>query len=398
MVISVQRKLRVGVLGLGMAGGMMVPYLVRHPRATLVAAADRDSELRSRFMQDHHVEAHAHAEALICRTDVDAIYIATPHQFHKEHALLAAKNGKHIVVEKPMALSLPDCDAMIEAAERHRVALIVGHTHSFDPAIREIGRLVENGALGPLSMLAMWNYTDFLYRPRRPEELDTTKGGGILFNQIPHQVDIARLLAGSAVRSVRATTGILDPRRPTEGCCTAFIDFESGAVATAVYSGYDHFDSDEMHSWVSSTGRKKTPRHGQTRKALAALKNELEEAHLRGARYGYGGEARFLQGEPEHQAHFGSLIATYEHADLRTTPDGISIYSDEGMREITLPPACNGRSNVIDELCDVAIDGRPTVHDGRFARGTVEVCLAIHESARQRREVFLRPPGNETPS
>jgi phthalate 4,5-cis-dihydrodiol dehydrogenase len=132
------------------------------------------------------------------------------------------------------------------------------------------------------------------------------------------------------------------------------------------------------------------PRHGQTRAALSALKDEREEVRLRSERYAYGGGAAFIQGEPEHQAHFGSLIATYEHADLRTTADGIAIYSDDGMREIVLPPACNGRTNVIDELCDAVIEGRPAAHDGRFARGTVEACLAIRESARQRREIFLR--------
>ena len=389
MAPSDQPKLRVGVLGLGMAGGLMVPYLARHPRATLAAAAERDPELRSRYVRDHKLPVCADAEGLIDRDDIDAVYIATPHQFHREHAVLAAAGGKHIVVEKPMALTLTDCDTMIEAADRHHVTLIVGHTHSFDPAIKEMSRLVEGRSLGSLAMLAMWNYTDFLYRPRRPEELDTAKGGGILYNQVPHQVDIARFLARSPVRSVRAATGILDPRRPTEGSCMAFIDFASGAVATAVYSGYDHFDSDELHSWVSSTGRNKSPRHGQTRQALAALEDEQEEIRVRGERFGYGGDAKSFQGEPEHQPHFGSLVATYEHADLRTTADGLAIYSDKGKSEIRLPPASNGRTNVIDELCDAVLDGRPPPHDGRFARGTVEVCLAIQESARQRREIFL---------
>src|SRR5258708_36636509 len=128
---------------------------------------------------------------------------------------------------------------MIEAFERSGTALLVGHTHSFDPAIGLMRELIAGSEVGRLSMIAMANYTDFIYRPRRPEELDTAKGGGILFNQLPHQVDVARLLDGSPVRSVRAATGVLDPDRPTEGCCMAFIDFESGASATSVYSGYD---------------------------------------------------------------------------------------------------------------------------------------------------------------
>src|SRR5258708_39061149 len=91
------------------------------------------------------------------------------------------------------------------------------------------------------------NFPNCLYRPRRTEALGTSLGGGILFNQIPHQGDIARLLSGSAVRQVRATTGILDRNRPTEGSCTAMLSFEAGAAASLIYSGYDRFDSDGRH-------------------------------------------------------------------------------------------------------------------------------------------------------
>ena len=106
-----------------------------------------------------------------------------------------------------------------------RFALGWGHTHSFDPAIRIMSELIASGEFGRLSMIAMWNYTDFIYRPRRPGELDTSRGGGVLFNQIPHQVDIARLLAGSEVRRVRAMADILDGSRPTEGSCMAMLSF-----------------------------------------------------------------------------------------------------------------------------------------------------------------------------
>ena len=382
--------LRVGVIGLGIAGGLMVPHLLRHPRATLAGVADPDAELRRRFTRDHAIPAYPDAETLIARDDIDAVYIATPHQLHKTHAMLAAELGKHIVVEKPMALSLADCDAMIDAVERHRVALIVGHTHGFDPAIREIGRIAASESWGPLAMLAMWNYTDFLYRPRRPEELDTAKGGGILFNQIPHHVDIARLLANSPVRSVRAATAILDPRRPTEGGCIAFIDFASGAAATAVYSGYDHFDSDEMNGWVSSTGRKKTPRHGQARAALSAVTGEDARGphasaalRLRRRREVPAGRARAsgpLRIAGRHVREGRRADDTGRHRDL---------YRRRRARGRAAPATANGRTCVVDELCEAVLDGVPAVHDGRFARGTVEACLAIQASARQRREVFL---------
>jgi phthalate 4,5-cis-dihydrodiol dehydrogenase len=389
-------KLRIGVLGLGMAGGIMVPVIANHSRTVIAGAADLNPGLRTRFSRDYDVEVNDDALALMYRTDIDAVYIATPHQFHKEHAIMAARHGKHIIVEKPMALSLEDCDAMIEAAERNNVVLIVGHTHSFDPAIRLMREFTISGELGRLAMIAMWNYTDFLYRPRRPEELDTSKGGGILFNQIPHQVDIARLVAGTSLRAVRAATGVLDPSRPTEGCCTAFLDFEGGVAATLVYSGYDHFDSDELHSWVSSTGRKKTPAQGSTRKALLALKDRDEEIKLRQERYGYGGG--FVTNTPAHQPHFGLVVASYERGDLRLSADGLTVYSDDGVREVKIPPTTGGRTDVLEEFYSAVVGGVRPLHDGHFAKGTVEACLAILRSSRERREIVLERPAAESDS
>ena len=116
----------------------------------------------------------------------------------------AAGAGKHIILEKPMALTLAECDAIIAAVDRANVYLIVGHTHGFDPAVRAMQRMVAERELGPLGMIAAWNYTNFLYRPRRPEELDTAQGGGILFNQVPHQVDMVRTIGGGRLTSVRA--------------------------------------------------------------------------------------------------------------------------------------------------------------------------------------------------
>ena len=81
---------------------------------------------------------------------VEVVYIATPHQFHAPHAVLAAEHGKHIILEKPMALTLAECDTIIAAVERHKVHLIVGHTHAFDPAVRLMREIIARGELGRL--------------------------------------------------------------------------------------------------------------------------------------------------------------------------------------------------------------------------------------------------------
>ena len=110
---------------------------------------------------------------------------------------------------------------MNAAAERHGMKLLCGHTHSFDPPIRKMREMVRSGELGQLGMIQTWNYNEFMYRPRMPQELDSTSGGGVVFNQGPHQVDMVRLIGGGLVRSVRGMTGIWDAARPTEGAYTA---------------------------------------------------------------------------------------------------------------------------------------------------------------------------------
>ena len=388
------RTVRIGVIGLGMAGAAMVPAIEAHPDFILAGAADPNPELRTRFASDHDCPVDASAADLMQRRDIQAVYVATPHQWHREHAVLAARAGKHAVVEKPMALSLEDCDEMIAAFERSGTALVVGHTHSFDPAIRLMRELIAGGEVGRLSMIAMSNYTDFIYRPRRPEELDTSQGGGILFNQIPHQVDIARLLSGSEVGQVRAMTGILDRNRPTEGSCMAMLSFQDGAAASLIYSGYDRFDSDELHGWIGESGQPRKANHGATGRALSRVADGAEEARIRSEKFGYGSGRRWQpeQGERWHQPHFGALVVSCEKADLRQSADGVLVYTESGVRELVIPPSKGrpGRADVLDELYQATVHDIAPPHDGKFARGTLEVCLAIQQSSRTGREITLK--------
>jgi phthalate 4,5-cis-dihydrodiol dehydrogenase len=386
----------VGIIGLGRATTSMLPSLVHHPQVRITAGAARGEESRARFASEFEAETYASAEELCQSPNVDAVYIATPHQLHAEQVLLAAAYGKHAICEKPMALTLADCDTMIAAVERADIRLVVGHSHGFDPPVLEMRELIRRENLGRVRMIHTWNYTDFLYRPRRPEELDTSLGGGIIFNQVPHQMDTVRWLGGGLVRSVRAMTGVWDPDRPTEGAHTTFLEFEDGAAATIVYSGYDHFDTDEYHEWVGEGGvRKRTDRHGEARAALRAVRSPAEEAALK-ASTGFGGARQRHVGpsgpdQRRHHPHFGLTIVSCDRADLRPSPDGIWVYDDAGKREVSVPlgRATPDKGRVVDELYAAIFDDQPVRHGGNWGKATLEACLAILESARQRREVLL---------
>ena len=97
------RRLRLGVAGLGRAFTLMLPTLAAHPRVTLVAAADPRAEARAAFERDFKGRAHDSVAGLCADPEVEAVYIATPHQHHAEHAIAALAQGKHVLVEKPMA-------------------------------------------------------------------------------------------------------------------------------------------------------------------------------------------------------------------------------------------------------------------------------------------------------
>jgi phthalate 4,5-cis-dihydrodiol dehydrogenase len=385
--------IRLGVAGLGRAFTLMLPTFRTDPRVELVAACDPREAARAQFQRDFGAKTYADVEDLVADPAVQAVYIASPHGFHAAHTRLAAAAGRHVLVEKPMALTLAECDDMIAACAAAGVHLIVGHCHSFDTPYLAARELIGRGDLGRVRMIQALDYTDFLYRPRRPEELRTEEGGGVVFSQAAHQVDIVRLLAGSRATRVRAVLGAWDPSRPTEGAYTALLWFDDGVFATLTYSGYGHFDSDEWCGWMGELGMAKDPsRHGQARQRLRALRSPDEEAKLKHAGT-YGGPAYAAPSAGAQQAnqHFGPVVVACEHGDLRPLPDALMVYGDERVERIPLAAPAVPRFEVIDELVVAVHDGKRPLHSGQWARGTQEICLAMLRSAREGRDVALEP-------
>ncbi len=383
------KPLKLGIVGLGRAFTLMLPTFVHDSRIQLVGATDPIAAARAQFETDFGAPVYESIEALCANPDVEAVYIASPHQFHAEHVCLAAAYGKHVLVEKPMALTLEECTRMVDATLRAGVHLIVGHSHSFNAPIKRCREIIDSGVYGAVKMITALNYTDFLYRPRRPEELDTQAGGGVIHSQATHQIDIVRLLGGGLVRSVRAHTGAWDASRPTEGAYSALLGFEGGAFASSTYSGYGHYDSDELMDNISELGQgKQAQDHGAARKRLDNVTDAADETALKAAR-NYGGSLYIsntaLPQKLAHQ-HFGQVIVSCEKADLRPGPTGIAIYADQHKISETLLAPKIPRIEVIDELFASVRDEQPAVHSGEWARATTAVCLAILESARTGQE------------
>jgi phthalate 4,5-cis-dihydrodiol dehydrogenase len=377
------------VIGLGRAFTLMLPTFQRDSRVKLVAACDPIAAAGDQFTKDFLGHVYDGAEALCADADVEVVYIASPHQFHAEHVALAAAAGKHVLLEKPMALAVGECSAMIGQMHAADRALIVGHSHSFDAPVLRARAIIDSGEVGAVRMIHAMNYTDFLYRARRPEELRTEDGGGVIHSQAAHQVDVVRLLAGGQARSVRAYTGRWDAARPTEGAYSALIDFESGAFASLTYSGYGHYDSDQQMGWIGELGVARNPNdYGLARRRLSTAKSAEDEIKLKAAR-NYGGASFQPTAAAAAHQHFGPVIVSCERADLRLAADGVWIYGDNERRFDALPPPEVPRREVIDELWSAVREGAATAHSGEWARATTEASLAILTSSRERREIVL---------
>jgi phthalate 4,5-cis-dihydrodiol dehydrogenase len=384
--------LHLGIVGLGGGASDMIPVFAQHPHIVLTAAADIDQGQLEKFHREFRAKTYLSVEALCEHPHVDVVYIATPNQYHLEHALLALENGKHVLVEKPMTLTLDDADVMIEAADRHGVQLMVNVKHSFDPPIRKLREIVQSGELGRLRMLHYWYFSDWLYRPRTSEELTPSLGGGVTWRQGPHQFDLLRTIAGGMVRSVRAMTGTWDESRPVVGCHAAYLEFENGTAATAVYSGYDHFHSRELTFGVGEArSAAESSTYAQARKTLRRLAGEGAETALKRAQR-YGGTGRAAGAPPRRSAAWvlgGPLIVTFDKGDVRLTPNGLRIYSDDDTWEIPISRETDGRHGIVNQMYEAVVNDRQPSADGRWGKATVEVLLAVFASARERREVFL---------
>jgi predicted dehydrogenase len=377
--------------GLGVASTQILPPISALSYVKITAAADTRADALEKFRDTYKGEAFASVEAMCESSNVDAIYIATPNQLHAQHAIAAAERGKHIIIEKPMALTIAECDAMNEAAEKHGVKLLCGHTHSFDPPIRKIREIVKSGELGKLCMINTWNYNEFMYRPRMKHELATSRG--VVLNQGPHHVDVVRLIGGGLVRSVRAMTGVWDKARGYEGSYTCYLEFVDGTPATLVYSGYGFFDTAELFSWVGEGGQCRDPKTNlNVRKRLREVCSPEEEEQLKEAmRFGgtREGEYSHVWSGERKQPFFGLTLVSCEKGDIRQTPDGLLVYGETEQREIPLSTGSRGREAEVEELYNAVVHKRPVFHDGWWGAATLEVCLAMLESAEKRQEIFL---------
>ena len=389
-------RLRIGMIGIGVGGAEILPAMESMDQIELVAGADIVPATLERFAERYpKARTYLSAKDLCDDANVEAVWVSSPNRLHADHAIMAAERGKHVVVEKPMATTLEDAQRMVEAAERNGVKLLAGHTRAFVTPIRAMRRLIVSERHGKLRALNIWSYSDWMLRPRTPDELDLIQGGGIPFRQGPHQVDTVRLLGGGMLRSVRAQVGQWMSERPIPGYYAAFLEFENGVPATIVHNGYGYFAGAELVPWGEDRSIYDADQRVRIRKAMRDGTRE-ESAEKQAIRIGGAREKEYFRTTsdvawvPE---DMGLVIASLDRADIRQSRYGLYVHDDEGKRDIEI---AGGRENAIaqrraelEELYAAVVGGQQLWHDGRWGMATLEVCLAIMQSAAERREIML---------
>jgi len=205
-----------------------------------------------------------------------------------------------------------------------------------------------------------------------------------------------RLLAGGLARSVRAVTGQwMEPRNTAPGYFTALIELEDGVSATLIYSAYGYFMASELFDpraagpeAPGAEGRAQSRRDIRAGARDEAAAKEERALTTTGGRPGASG----LAGAPT-GSHFmgdlGLLVVSCERGEMRQSPNGLYVYTDAGNEEIPVEDVRAALSPELNELHQALTAGKPVLHGGRWGLATLEVCLAIMQSARDHREVSL---------
>jgi predicted dehydrogenase len=221
---------RVGLAGLGFMGGTHAQCHAALPNAELVAVADPEEDRRRRFAEQYGAKAFKSLEDMLT-ADIDMVDICMPTYLHCEAVQAAAKAKKHILCEKPMALTAAECDAMIDAVEKAGVQFMVAHVIRFWPEYTVIKQILDSGRFGAIRWMSAsrfsppptWSWQEWIFDPRR-------SGGAVLDLHI-HDLDFLAWIGGLP-KSVYCS-GVKAKRGGLDNIWTTTTGHKNGAVGFA---------------------------------------------------------------------------------------------------------------------------------------------------------------------
>lgn len=334
-------KIGFAIVGCGMISHYHVKAIEAVQRAWLTGVHAQDQAAAKRMAEENGVKCYGSLEEIWKDDQVSAVSVCVPSGMHAQIALEALENGKHVLIEKPMALTLLDCDRIIEAGQKNNRKVCVVSQLRFSPDIARARKLVREGALGRLvsAGLHMKYYRSQEYYDASPWrgtwDMD---GGGALMNQGIHGVDLIRYIVGP-VSKVYAASATLSRHIDTEDTLSAVLQFKNGALgvieaATSVYPGY--------------------PRRIELCGDRGTLILE---------------EDRIVRLETEEDA---GLTAGKEPCRAQKTASSHRNAADIGA---------DGHRYQVEDLVSSILDGTDLLVDGQEGRKAVELVLAAYKSA-----------------
>ncbi|MDH5770130.1 MAG: Gfo/Idh/MocA family oxidoreductase [Candidatus Bathyarchaeota archaeon] len=241
-------QVRVGVIGAGAVADIThLPAYHEMPEAELIAVCDINEERAKLMAKKYDAEAwYTDYLKLLQRADIDAVSICTPNYLHCDQTVAAAKHGKHVLVEKPMATTLEECDKMIDACKKANVKLMVGANPRFDPQNQQIKEILDRGFIGRILQIkyhAAYGGPLVFWPAVSDWFFDESKvGGGCIQDFGTHIIDLFRWFAGD-VSSVFAIGGTLQKNIETEDNAILLLTFKRGGIGEIdiswTYKGWD---------------------------------------------------------------------------------------------------------------------------------------------------------------
>lgn len=343
-----------GIVGCGVIGPRHAEAIAMLENAHLVAVTDVIGERADALAAQASCEVVPDLDAMLARDDVDVVSVCVPSGMHAAVGIAAARAGKHLVIEKPIEVTLAAADALVETASRSGVKMTVISQHRFDPGVARARRLIDTGRLGRLVLgdaRVKWFRTQDYYDSADWRGTWALDGGGALINQGVHYTDLLIWCMGP-VAEVRAIAATQLHEIEVEDVALALFRFASGAVGcleatTAAYPGFR-----ERLEITGSNG-------SVVVEDGAIVVEEIADE----------GDAVGAYGRPAREADAGSSSAAADPA---------AVGADAHAAQIA------------DLLEAIDSDGEPAM-TGEAARDTLEVVLAVYESARTGEPVRLRP-------
>ncbi len=249
-------KIRIGIIGSGRIGMRHAKAYEKIPNTEIVGFSDKFSK-RAKELAKLFKTEYFSVEQLVNEKSIDAIHICTPNDSHAKFAILSMKKGKHVLVEKPMALSLKDCKKMIDTSKKMKVNLMIGHTFRFYPYSLKVKKILDSGKIGtPKLILDYGIFSPGIIPKKEKPSWDRKRrfDSGIFIDAI-HQVDKLRYWLNSDVSTVYVSQmGKIEKSSPFEQLGNIVLNFKNGTSATIITAANPWEISDIQSKIIGTNG------------------------------------------------------------------------------------------------------------------------------------------------